>query len=358
MRIGIIAERPSSTHVLRRMVSQHPGHQVLWTADSAAEAIFRCAAQTPDLALVALPLAGMNGVDMIRAIMAGSPCPILIVTASVRASAAFVFDAMGLGALDAVDMPTLDAVEVTGGEAPLLAKIDTIFRLVGEKPDLAGDDGHAPSGPARAGREMLVAIGASAGGPAAIATLLKALPERFPARIVVVQHVDGAFVAGMIEWLSQASGHRVSVAKEGERPAIGNILVAGATGHLILKVPDRLGYTEEPRHYAYRPSVDVFFHSVSRQWRGDVVGVLLTGMGRDGALGLKALRDRGHYTIAQDESSCAVYGMPKAAAKLDAAVDILSLDRIAARLQDVVASASAAGTARPSNGWRSAREVL
>ena len=129
-----------------------------------------------------------------------------------------------------------------------------------------------------------------------------------------MQHVDDAFVAGMVEWLSQESGQRVSVAKEGERPAIGRVLVAGATGHLTLKTAERLGYTDEPRHYAYRPSVDVFFQSVSRLWRGDVVGVLLTGMGRDGALGLKALRDRGHYTIAQDESSCAVYGMPKAAA--------------------------------------------
>ena len=123
-----------------------------------------------------------------------------------------------------------------------------------------------------------------------------------------------------------------------------------------MKTPERLGYTDEPRHYAYRPSVDVFFQSVSRLWRGDVVGVLLTGMGRDGALGLKALRDRGHHTIAQDESSCAVYGMPKAAAALNAAVDILALDRIAARVQDV-ACASAAGSVRPTQTWRPSGEV-
>jgi two-component system, chemotaxis family, response regulator WspF len=356
VRIGIIAERPSAAEVLRRAVSQSASHDVVWIADGAAEAMLRCSAHTPDLLLVALPLAGMNGVDVIRTIMSDSPCPILIVTASVRASAAFVFDAMGQGALDAVDMPSLDAADITGGEAPLLAKIDTISRLIGEKPVSGGDDRKTPRGAPTAGRDLLVAVGASAGGPAAVAALLKALPKEFPARIVIVQHVDGAFVAGMVEWLSQESGQRVSVAKEGERPAIGRVLVAGALGHLTLKTPERLGYTDEPRHYAYRPSVDVFFQSVSRLWRGDVVGVLLTGMGRDGALGLKALRDRGHYTIAQDESSCAVYGMPKAAAALNAAVDVLALDRIAARVQDV-ACASAAGSVRPTQTWRPSGEV-
>ena len=144
MRIGIIAERPSSAQVLRRTVSQDASHEVLWIADDAAEAIHRCAADTPDLVLVALPLVGMNGVDVIRTIMSNSPCPILIVTASVRASAAFVFDAMGQGALDAVDMPTLDAADITGGEAPLLAKIETISRLIGEKPVSGGDDRRVP----------------------------------------------------------------------------------------------------------------------------------------------------------------------------------------------------------------------
>ena len=104
-----------------------------------------------------------------------------------------------------------------------------------------------------------------------------------------------------------------------------------------MKSADRLGYTADPTDYVYRPSVDVFFHSVNRFWRGGVVGVLLTGMGRDGAVGLKALRDNGHYTIAQDQASCAVYGMPKAAALLEAAVDTLAIDRIAPRLMEAPA---------------------
>src|SRR5258708_23411575 len=126
----------------------------------------------------------------------------------------------------------------------------------------------------------------------------------------------------------------VLVAKEGDRLSSGTSLLAGTNEHLILKAPDRLGYTTEPRDHAYRPSVDVFFESLSELWPGDAVGVLLTGMGRDGALGLKKMRNKGHYTIAQDETTSAVYGMPKAAATLAAAVDILPVNRIAQRVID------------------------
>jgi two-component system response regulator WspF len=199
--------------------------------------------------------------------------------------------------------------------------------------DASGRPGH---GVERLSHARLVVIGASAGGPAALAMVLGGLAQDFPAAIVIVQHVDEPFASGMAEWLGHDSALPVRVAKEGDRPAIGRVLLAGTSDHLVLKAADRLGYTAEPRAYVYRPSVDVFFQSVCRLWRGDVVGVLLTGMGRDGALGLKALRNRGHHTIAQDEATSVLYGMPKAAAELDAAVDILPVERIASRLIDLL----------------------
>jgi two-component system response regulator WspF len=183
---------------------------------------------------------------------------------------------------------------------------------------------------------MLIGIGASAGGPAALATLLGGLPKDFPAAVVLIQHVDEHMARGMAEWLCLHSALPVRVAAEGDRPMLGSVLLAATNDHLVLKTPDRLGYSAEPRDYVYRPSVDEFFKSIVHHWRGDVIGVLLTGMGRDGAIGLKALRNKGRHTIAQDEESCAVYGMPKAAAKLDAAVDILPLARIASRLVSLV----------------------
>jgi two-component system response regulator WspF len=168
-----------------------------------------------------------------------------------------------------------------------------------------------------------------------LATLLAGLAKGFPAAIVIVQHVDEKFVAGLAEWLGQHTELPVRLALEGEEPPLGEVLIAGTRDHMVLGGSGRLGYTPRPRDYPYCPSVDVFFESVAKNWRGDVAGVLLTGMGRDGAKGLKTLRNCGHYTIAQDQSSSAVYGMPKAAAALDAAVDILPLKRIAAALTEL-----------------------
>ena len=164
--------------------------------------------------------------------------------------------------------------------------------------------------------------------------MLSGLPADFPAAIVIVQHVDERFAQGMAEWLSRHCALPVRVAKEGDRPTAGNVLLAGTNDHLTFKTAERIGYTPEPRSQAYRPSVDVFFASIGALWPGEAVGVLLTGMGRDGALGLKALRDKGCYTIAQDQATSTVYGMPKAAASLGAAVDVLPLERIAAKLTD------------------------
>src|SRR6185503_10339337 len=124
----------------------------------------------------------------------------------------------------------------------------------------------------------------------------------------------------------------VRIAKEGDHPEPGAVLLAGTRDHLTLKGAARLGYDSEPSDYAYRPSVNVFFESVSRRWPGEAVGVLLTGMGRDGASGLKTLRDKGCHTIAQDRATSAVYGMPKAAVELNAAVDVLGVEAIAGRL--------------------------
>ena len=180
--------------------------------------------------------------------------------------------------------------------------------------------------------EGLVAIGASSGGPPALAKLLADLPENFSASIVIVQHIDEQFADGMAEWLGQHTAWPVRVVKEGDSLAPGTIWLSNAGDHLVLKTVHRLGYVSEPADSAHRPSIDVFFDSVKRLWRGRMVGILLTGMGSDGAAGLKALRAKGHYTIAQDARSSAVYGMPKAAVAIDAAVDVLPLDKIAPKL--------------------------
>lgn len=332
MKIGIVNDLPLAVEALRRALMLKPGYQVIWTASNGAEAVELCAQATPDLVLMDLIMPVMDGVEATRRIMAQTPCAILIVTISVGSNASRVFEAMGHGALDAVDTPRLGQGNLNESASPLLAKIATIHKLIRDKNgsnaamELAGSHATLLHG------AQLVAIGASAGGPTALTCLLRGLPRDFQAAIVVIQHVDEQFAAGMADWLSLSSALPVRVAREGERPEAGVVLLAGTNDHLALKASGCLGYTSKPVDYAYRPSVDVFFQSACHFWPGSVVGVLLTGMGRDGAMGLKALRNKGHYTIAQDQATSAVYGMPKAAAALDAAVDILPLEQIGPRL--------------------------
>jgi chemotaxis response regulator CheB len=339
VKIGIVNNRPLAVDALQRAIALKPEHQVIWVARRGKEAVELCAKSPPHLVLMDLLMPEMDGVEATRRIMASMPCPILIVTANVGANSRRAFEAMGHGALDAVDTPAIGAADRQQSVARLLAKIETVGRMLDHKRGLPRVEArrHARGS---IGGDRLVAIGASAGGPTALATVLRGLPRDFPAAIVIVQHVDEQFARGMATWLGQQTALTVKVAAEGDRLAPGTVLLAGTSNHLVFKGANRIGYDVEPTGYSYRPSVDVLFQSVSHHWPGEVIGVLLTGMGRDGAVGLRALRNQGHHTIAQDEASSAVCGMPKAAAKLHAAIDILPVDRIAPRLMGIVTCAT------------------
>jgi two-component system response regulator WspF len=334
VRIGIVTSLAAAADVLRRVVALRD-HRVVWVAANGADAVACCARDTPDLVLIDVLRSGNGGVDATRRIMARTPCAILLVTASTRVQADHIVEAMGHGALDAVDAPILTAGDLHDVAAPVLEKIDRMsLAMRGRQASGVSHEAREGSGPRT--RDWLVAIGASAGGPAVLTALLRQLPKDFAAAIVIVQHVDRQFVDGMAAWLNEDSALPVRVAEEGDRPIAGSVLIAGRSEHLTFKTADRLGYTTEPVDEIHRPSVDVFFRSIGRWWPGEAIGVLLTGMGRDGAVGLKVLRDRGYHTIAQDEATSAVYGMPKAAARLHAAVEILPADCIAPALMEIL----------------------
>lgn len=341
MKIAIVNDMPIAIEAMRRILALAPQHRVLWTALDGEEAVALCRQERPDLILMDLIMPRMDGVEATRRIMAETPCAIVIVTADVGTNASRVFAAMGAGALDAVDTPLLGKDQAAGAR-PLLAKIEVIARLIQvTEPALtaAAKKGASPT--------SLIAIGTSAGGPAALAAVLNGLPADLPAGIVIVQHVDARFAPGLASWLDQQCALPVRLAREEDRIHPGQVLVAGLDEHLVFKTGAQLGYTSEPSDHAYRPSVDVFFDSAARRWSGTLIGVLLTGMGADGAVGLKRLRQLGHHTIAQDRATCAVYGMPKAAVALDAATEVLPLEKIGSRLIKLLAAARVKeGTAR------------
>jgi len=328
MNIGIVNDLPLAVEAMRRVIALRAEHRVLWVATDGAQAVDFCIAQPPDIVLMDLIMPKFDGIEATRRIMAHSPCAILIVTSSVGANAWRVYEAMGVGALDAVDTPTLASGGAGDASPPLLAKIEQIGRLL-EKPSTYRQRASVSW---RRSAVPLIVMGASAGGPTALATVLGKLPKDFGGAIIVVQHVDRAFADGMAHWLDGQTALNVRIALDGERPQQGVALMAATNDHISLSRNGLLNYTSEPTDMPYRPSVDVFFHSVVQYWSGDAIGVLLTGMGRDGAIGLKAMRAKGYQTIAQDEASSAVYGMPKAAAALDAARLILPLGSIADEL--------------------------
>ncbi len=341
MRIALVNDVMMAVEAMRRIVAGSGAHQIAWIAGDGAEAVERCAVDTPDLILMDLIMPRMDGVEATRRIMAATPCAIVVVTADVDQNSPRVFEAMGAGALDAVNTPVLEQASASDGAKALLAKIETIRRLIG-----GSGAKHSSTPGTRQGRPALyqpdhiVAIGASAGGPAALAKILSQLKADFPAPIVIVQHVDIQFAEGLAVWLDGQSPLEVRLAREGDRPTAGTVLLAGQENHLVFASPTRLCYAQEPVDYPYRPSIDVFFHSADRYWPGDVTGVLLTGMGRDGAEGLKILKSHGHHTIAQNRVTSAVYGMPGAAVDIGAASEILALDKIAPRLTNIVTKAA------------------
>ncbi len=333
MRIAIVNDSVMAVECLRRVIDSEPNHEVAWVANDGAEAVWRCKENVPDLILMDLLMPVMDGVEATRKIMEASPCAILVVTSTVSGNASKVFQAMGHGALDAVNTPVLGMAGNAEGKTELLNKIATIGKLIRQR---TSDTPIARSASALArgagSGKGLVAIGSSSGGPKALSELLQTLPADFPAPIVIVQHVDEKFSNELAAWLNKQCRLEVRLAVKGDTLTPGRVLVAGTNNHLVLNSNNSLGYTSYPVEQAYRPSVDVFYSSILEHWDGDVVAVLLTGMGRDGAEGLLSLRNKGVLTIAQDEMTCAVYGMPKAAVQLNAAKQILPLGDIGPEL--------------------------
>lgn len=309
------------------------GHRLIWHTTAGADALKRCLAEAPHLLLVGLRLSDVKPVELTRRLVGKSTCAVVLL-AGPSGDMSSAYDAMGAGALDVVKAPAFDEDgEVLGAEA-LLAKLRTAGRLLGQ------GSGELPAVPRVSVPPVLpplVAIGASTGGPQAILTVLSGLPKPFPGAVLIVQHVDGEFSAGLASWLAETSGMRVELARPGSVPVAGMALLAGTEEHLVMATGGSLRYTPNPRELLHRPSVDVLFDSLAQHWKTPGVAILLTGMGRDGAQGLKKLRQNGWHTIAQDEATCVVYGMPKAAAQLGAATRVLALRDVADDVASFVA---------------------
>ncbi len=329
MRIGIVNDSMIAVEALRRLIQSKPDYEVAWIAADGNEAVLRTKEDKPDIVLMDLIMPVLDGAAATREIMRDSPCAIIVVTSSVDSHVSKVFEALGNGALDAVATPVIGADGDSSGSEEFYSKLERIRKIIKGAPAKTAFKQRSDSITLYSDAPGLLLIGASTGGPKAIAKVLSGLSTDLNIAVVIVQHVDSQFSEGLAKWLDDQTGLTVSTAKDGDSIEPNRVYLAGSDRHAAISPDHKLVFQHEPAETPYRPSVDVLFMSAALEWDVPGAAVLLSGMGKDGAAGLLALREAGWHTVAQDEATCVVYGMPKAAVAIRAVVEELPIDIIA-----------------------------
>jgi two-component system chemotaxis response regulator CheB len=344
---------------LVHVLGSDPALKVVGTARDGEEALKVVAAQKPDVVTMDISMPKMNGLEATRLIMERHPTPIVIVSGSLGAEEEASFRAVEAGALAVLQRPTgvgHPDHEATVGELVRTVKLMSEVKVVKRWPRPGPTEtGYPVPGLVKAEvkgalRQIkLVAIGASTGGPVVLQRILAGLPKNYPAPVLIVQHIAAGFVHGFADWLAQSSGFAIEVATHGARLLPGRAYVAPDGFHMeVAGGGDRIALMKGEPEGGLRPSVDALFRSVARVYGPAAVGVLLTGMGKDGARELGRMKERGAVTVAQDEESSIIHGMPGEAISLNAATHILSPEGIATLLTKLTAD----GSGDAGNGWR------
>lgn len=326
IRVLVADDSPLVRELLAGVLAEKPGFRLVGTASNGDEAAEMTAKLRPDVITMDLQMPGSDGFAGIARIMADTPTPILVL--SVNREEVRSFRALSLGALDLMEKPDPSSY---GAFAEDLTRR---LRLLATVPVIRHPRGRKVSGPPVAwqGRARLVVIGASLGGPKAVASILRSIPPSFPAPILLVQHIANGFTGSFARWLRQETRLQVREAEDGDPLVAGTVFVAPSDRHLIAE-RSAVHLDDAPPENGFRPSVSRLFASAARSHGDRVCAVLLTGMGKDGADGMAALRGVGAMTIAQDEATSAVFGMPRAAIELDAVRQVLPLARIPEALE-------------------------
>jgi two-component system, chemotaxis family, protein-glutamate methylesterase/glutaminase len=336
VRVLVVEDSLTIRRRLVEILSQDPGLEVVGEAENGKRAIELCMALKPDVITMDMVMPVMSGLAATEYIMAYLPTPILIVSSSLNRGEIFkTYDALAAGAVDVYEKPSGEDIEAGWGQrftqtVRLIARIKVITHPRARLNAVQARSETVPTRSESTGDATdLIVIGASTGGPAAIVTILKSMPRSLSAPIVFALHIDEPFAASFAEWLDAQTPHKVSYARDFEslEGRAGMVMMAPPGRHLVI-AQRRCRLSSDPPRHSCRPSIDVLFESVAQDSPGNVIACLLTGMGRDGASGLLAIRKAGGCTIAQDQGSSVVYGMPREAALIDAAQHVLPLTEI------------------------------
>ncbi len=340
IKVLIAEDSPTARALLMHLIDSSPGMRVLAAVGDGEQAVEAAGRLHPDVVLMDVHMPRLDGFEAVRRIMQSQPVPIVMVSGTLTDQVAATFCAIDAGALAFLPHPpgpghpdhAADAAELVN-TVRLMSEVRVIRRWAkADRPPVI-ETPPARKGTRRVAAECeLVAIGASTGGPPVLRAILSALPRNFPAPILVVQHIATGFVHGLAEWLASSCSLPIRVPAHGDRLMGGAVYLAPDGAHLGVDGSRCVMLSNAPPEHGLRPSVSFLFRSVAGVYGPRAVGVLLTGMGRDGAQELKLMRERGAVTIAQDEESSVIHGMPAEAIRLDAAHIVLSPDGIAAEL--------------------------
>lgn len=342
IRVLLVDDSPSFRMLARATMEAFPELVLAGEASDGLEAVERTLALQPDVIVMDVQMPGIDGLEATRRIMARAPAPVVIVSTTSPGDVHVSISALGAGALAALPKPP--GVGHPEHEAAWRALWRTVRSMAGVRVVRRWRRGSltselASERPVR--RPEVVAMAASTGGPAALAAVLAALPGDLAAPVLVVQHIASGFVPGLARWLDSAGPLAVKVAEEDEPLVPGTVYLAPTDRHLEVDPARRVAKLGVgPARGGFRPSATVLFESVARAWGDAAMGVILTGMGRDGVDGLRTLRDAGGRVVAQDEATSVVYGMPGAAVREGAADYVLGLPSIARFVSHTVRGAA------------------
>ncbi|MBI5033769.1 MAG: chemotaxis-specific protein-glutamate methyltransferase CheB [Chloroflexi bacterium] len=346
IRVLIVDDSAVLRQTTRFILTSDANITVIGEATNGADAVAMAERMRPDVITMDIRMPKMDGPQAIRQIMAASPVPIIVVTGVDLAHELDLSTQLSkLGAVSILQRPEVvsapDFKVFTSKlieQVKLMSTVKVVRRVRTEAAALSDTGSKLPMPVLKTPvKTEIVAIGSSTGGPAALHKLLGGIPADFPVPIVVVQHISFGFVQGLADWLNDACQLSVKVAQAGEKIHSGTVYLAPDNNHMLVDRLNRIMLNPSEPIGGHRPAVTALFQSVAQSYGPAAMAVILTGMGADGAVGMRALYEAGAVTIAQDEASCVVFGMPKEAIALGAVQQIVPLDRIAQTLTGLIA---------------------
>jgi two-component system, chemotaxis family, protein-glutamate methylesterase/glutaminase len=333
VRIFVVDDSAFVRRAVSRILEGQPGIRVVGEAATGLEALERIPRLDPELVTLDLAMPGMDGLQVLRALLRWKPrLKVLMLSAHTREGAEATIDALAAGAVDFIDKSRFNLMDLEGLRREVLDKVQACHP---SRPVVAARPGPSPSSrfdPAVVQGCELCVVGASTGGPAALQRILERIAPDFPLPMVVVQHMPVGFTRPFAERLNALSPLHVAEAVEGERLLPGQVRIAPAGSHLRVTSALAVVLSTESRDAKHVPSIDITMKSAAGARPGRTLGILLTGMGDDGADGMAAIRASGGLTIAESEESCVVYGMPRAAHARGGATWMLPLPEIVGTL--------------------------